>query len=386
MILSLIRWLRGTVTFIIRGAFPERLISCCQRKGITVWNVKPKADGLSADSYAANYKKLRKCAKNSSVKIRIIEKRGAFVLLHRHRKRKGVIIGIVAAIALIVFCSTRVWNIEVSGCSDELCNAVIYQLRQNGVAIGCAKSKIDVKDLQKSLMLEDKRIAWIAINIVGSTAFIEVSETKDPPETIDPSEKVANIVAACDGQIKYLEVYDGQPMVKVGETVSKGDIIVSGIMEDKYGKKQMKYARAKVIARVNEEITVKVPLEQTVWQQCGSGRQKWYLSMDDKLLPISFGKVPSGAYSVEEDKRSMLFFDIIKKTYTPQIQQQIKMTEKQAKEFAVKQLDQHDVDHDSQKIISRSRKAQLLNGMYTVTERRELERDIAKTVEIEWIK
>lgn len=385
MILFLIRWLKGTVTFIIKGVFPERFIYCCQRSGIRVWNIRPKEEGLTAESYASSYKKLRHCAKSSKVKIRMIEKRGAYVWLHRYRKRKGIIIGAALALIIIIFCSSRVWSIKISGCSQELENSVKYQLMQNGVSIGCRKRKLDIKTLQRSIMLEDERIAWIAINLVGSTAFIEVSEAEMPPDLIDPSETVANIVAECDGQIKYLEVYDGQPLVKVGETVTKGDIIVSGIMEDQYGKKQMKYARAKVIARVNEEMRVAVPLKQSIWQQNGKSKEKHYLLFGDKRIPLSFGGRPSGAYSVSEEKEKLFFWDVLKKSYIPRQLEVQTLTEKQAKEIAMEQLDKRGLN-EGDKLISRSRKAHLLNGIYIVTECRDVEKDIAKTMEIEWIK
>ncbi len=385
MVLSIVRWLKGTVTFVIIGMFPERLVSLCQNRGIPLWNIKREDKGIKADTYASNYKGLRHGAKHCGVKIRIAEKRGAFVWMHRYRKRKGIVPGILTSVILLVFCSTRVWSIKVSGCSEELANAVRYELAENGVTTGCRKNTVDVKSLQKKIMLNDRRIAWIAVNLVGSTAFVEVSEAEPPPEPIDPSGRVANIVAECDGQIKYLEVYDGQLLVKVGETVSKGDVIVSGIMEDQYGKKQMKYARAKVIARVNEEIRADVPLCQMVWQPCGEAREKWYLSRGEKLLPVSFGKLPSAAYSVSEQRSKLLFWDIVKKTYTPQQPVEQKLTETQAKEYAMQLLDVRDISGE-EKLITRSRKAQLLNGIYSVTENRQLEKDIAKTVEIEWVR
>ena len=385
MIIGFIRWLRGTVTFIISGSFPERLITRCQKAGIPLWNIKPKQAGISADSYASDYKKLRHFAKESKVRMRLTEKRGAFILLKRYRRRKGIAIGAAAAVLLILFCSSRIWSIMISGCSDELKKAVADDLIRYGVTAGCRKDKIDVKDIQRQMMMNNEGIAWIALNIVGSTAFVEVSEVKSPPEVMDPADAVANIVAECDGQIKYIEVYDGALLVKVGQPVSKGDILVSGIMEDQYGKKQMKYARAKVIARVSEEIRADVPLKQAVWQADGKSIERMFVGYKDKQLPLFPIKAVKGAYSMVEQRKKVLFFDVIKRIYTPQTLCEYTLTEKQAKEQAMLLLDGRDIS-DGEKLISRSRNAQLLNGIYSVTERRELEKDIAKTVEIEWIK
>jgi len=384
IVISLLRWLRGTVTFIIKGSFPERLVSFCQKSGFPIWNIKRENDGISADTYASKYKNLRHKAKNCGVKIRITKKRGMFVWMHRYRKRKGIAAGVILAAVLIIFCSSRIWRIEVKGCSEELADFVKDELSANGVSFGCSKRSIDVKELQRVIMLEDDRVAWIAVNIVGSTAIIDVSEVKAPPQKLDPDDKIANIVASNDGQIKYLEVYDGQPLVKTGQTVSKGDIIVSGIMEDQYGKKQLKYARAKVIARVNEEIRIDVPLKQNVWKKTGKSQQRWYLDTGEKLLPLLPIKAPDGKTSVSEERKSVIFLDIVKRTYIPQTLETVSISEKDAKEYAMRKLDEQGTLSNGERVIFRTRKAQLLNGVYSVTEYRQIEKDIAETREVEW--
>ena len=337
-----------------------------------------------ADTYAKNYKYLRHGAKSSGVKIRIKEKHGLFMFLRRYKGRFGILAGTAAAIILLVFCQSRIWKIEISGCGDELKNAVKYQLFENGVNTGCDKNKIDPKELSRLRVINDDRIAWIAINIVGSTAFVEVSERQPPPEAIDPDNRIANLVAACDGQIKYLEIYEGQTLVKVGEAVSRGDILVSGIMEDQYGKKQLKFSRGKVIARVNEQVKISVPLKQSVWQQTGKEKTRCFISVGEKLVPIWGFKNVSGAYSVSENRQKVIFFDIVTRKYAPQQLVTTEIDEKIAKEYAMSQLDKQDITGE-EKIISRSRKAELLNGVLTVTENRVVEKDIAVSKEIEWI-
>jgi similar to stage IV sporulation protein len=69
------------------------------------------------------------------------------------------------------------------------------------------------------------------------------------------------VIAAKDGQIKYMEVYEGQAMFVPGNTVSKGEVIVSGVMQDKHNNIRVVYARAKVIAQVYEKLVAEMPLE-----------------------------------------------------------------------------------------------------------------------------
>ena len=386
MLLSVIRWLKGTVTFIIMGKFPERFISACRKSGIHLWNIKRQKDNMSANAFASDYKKIRHIARRNTVKVRLKNKKGAYLLRKKYRKRIGIPIGIFASATIVLLFSTRIWKIEIKGCESRLADSIISELKENGLKIGCIKNGINVKDLQSKIMLEEDEVSWISINIVGSTAYIEVSERRQPPEKFFDSNNVANIVAECDAQIKYLEIYSGQAMVKVGETVSKGDILVSGIMEDQYGKKQFKYARAKVIARTEQEDTVEMPLKQFVWQKAGEPKVRCYIEIADRSVAVWGLPLKEETYSMNQSSKKFLGINIVKKIYIPQKKVEIMLTEKQAKEQAMKILDSYDEVIAGEKIVSCTRKAELLNGVLKVTENKVVEKDIAVTREFEWQK
>ena len=305
------------------------------------------------------------------------------MLRKKYRNRIGIPIGIFSAVIIIIVFSTRIWKIEIKGCESQLADRIISELNENGLKIGCYKHGIDVRELQSKIMLEEDGVSWIAINIVGSTAYIEVSERRQPPEKLFDNNKVANIVAECDGQIKYLEIYSGQAMVKIGEAVRKGDILVSGIMEDQYGKKQFKYARAKVIARTEQEDAVEIPLKQFVWQNAGESKTRWFIEIADRAFAVWGLPLKSDAYSINQSCDKFLGINLIKKEYTPQQKVEITLTEKQAKEQAMKILDSNEGITD-EKIISRTRKAEMLNGVLQITEIKVVEKDIAAVREVEW--
>lgn len=383
-LLEFIRWLRGTVTFLITGAFPEKLISMCKKNGFPVWRIKRVQNGIKADTYSSEYKRLRPMAKITSTKIRIQEKHGMTIWRHRYRKRIGALIGIALSVLLLFCASLRVWRVEISGCSEQLANDIRSELFYHGVKIGALKSTINQDVLKKELMLADERIAWITINIVGSTALVEISERDIPPQPLDPSDKAANVVAKCDGQIKYMEVYEGQPLVSVGETVCKGDVIVSGIMEDKYGKKQFKYARAKIIAQAYEQNTAKVLLKQYVWKPYKSEATRLFLKSGDKLIPLFWGREPQGPCSITEQNGKLWLFDTVTREYTPCIKKEIILSEQQAKEYAMNILDKNEGSLSDEKVILREREGVLQSDAYVLTERKLVEKDIAQSIEILW--
>lgn len=381
-LLEFVRWLRGTVSFLITGAFPEKLITSCQRTGLPIWGIRREKDAISAETYAGYYRRLRPAARKNGLKIRIIKKNGLWVYRHRYRRRKGIAIGLAAVLLLFTLASMRVWRIEIEGCAPDFAEEIRYDLIERKIAVGTKKRDIDARTLQREMMLSDDRIAWIALNLVGTTLYVQVSERDAPPEQLDPSDRVANIVAQCDGQIKYLEVYEGKAMVEVGQTVNRGDLIVSGIMEDQYGKKQFKYARARVIAQTYEQNTARVSLKQPVWEQSGRSSERYLIKINGRLLPV-WGAVPKTACMVSEQYSSGAVFDVMRREYTPVKLTTRTLTPLEAKEQAMKCLEQNQKS-EQQQVISCEREGSIQNGIYVLTERRLVEKDIAETSEIDW--
>lgn len=382
----LVRWLRGTVTFLITGAFPEKLISLCLRNGLPVWGIKHLPQGIEASTNAEHYHRLRPMARQTGTKVRIAKKSGLWVYRHRYRRRKGFLAGLLCALLALIIASQFVWRVDINGCITIPEEELRTELAELGVKPGVLAGKIDARTLQQQLRLADGRIAWIAINIVGSTAQIELRERDIPPDPIDPDERVANVVAACDGQIRYMEVYEGQPVVKIGDTVSAGDIIVSGIMEDQYGNRQFKYARARVLAHTYEDHDVAVPLKQPRWVPIGETKTKSYLEWGNVRIPMFFPlKMKEQASSVIWQRETLLPSEniwILKRSATPVQLQTGEISELEAKEYAMRQLNALREKTPESKVISREIEGRCENGVYYLAERALVEKDIAREVEI----
>ncbi len=386
-LLEWLRWLRGTVSFLIIGSFPERLVNLCVRNRLSVWGMTRRKDGMLAQTYAMNYRKLRPLARSAGTRIRVQERSGLPFLRHRYRHRWGLAVGAVGAVVLLWFLSTRIWVVQVRGCEEIEPREIVTQLSTLGLRPGVATRSIDSRLLQRQMMMLDDRLAWIAVNLVGSTAQIELRERVKIPQRLDPKDRAGNVVAACDGQITYLEVYEGQPVVRVGDTVSRGEVVVSGIMEDQYGNTQLRYARAVVIAQVCEEQTVEVPFEQQRWIPDGSPKACTYLSMLGWELPLflpDFGDEPEALSVSREEQRLLGTPEItrIEETRTPMKLESVRLTEHEAKEVAMHQLSLLSEGEEILSILSREMTSNRQNDHFYLTERRIVQKDIASEVEI----
>lgn len=341
MIIKLLRYIEGYVGFLIIGAFPERFINFCAKNGMYIWGIKPTPKGYEGYTSTANYRQFPKVRRATQTRARITSRNGLPFVLTKYNKRWGVWAGLAVAGMMLYMLSTIVWSINING-TQELDDASLkMQLADLGLKPGAWKRSIDAPKMEMEMMLVEKRLAWIAINIQGSRVTVEVRERVIPPERIDKANYAANVIASHTGQIKRMEVYDGQPMVTVGDTVVKGDIIVSGITIDKFSNTQLKHARAVVMAWVPERLEVSVPLVTQKITQAGSPVVNKRLVIAGLKLPLSGSANHYTDYTQSHTNKDLLGLDWLSyqtTTITPISIEDQPVSEFEAKEEAMQRL------------------------------------------------
>lgn len=231
LLLRLINWLRGYVICEITGFFLEKFINMVTLKGIIVWGIRKKGkNSFKMCIRIKDFKKLRHPAKSTGIRIRIKKKKGFPFLLHKYRKRKGVFAGFIAFLAIIFVMSGYIWSIDISGneaISDE---KILNVLNESGFKIGIFTLKCNLKETKEDILTKLPELSWIAINIKGSKAVVEVKERIMPPEIIS-KDTPCNIIAKRDGIIIRADVFQGVSNVEPGYAVAKGSLLVSGVLD-----------------------------------------------------------------------------------------------------------------------------------------------------------
>ena len=104
-------------------------------------------------------------------------------------------------------------------------------------------------------MSEYTNVSWININRRGTVAYISLGmkDTEKEENNIRPS-AYANIVASRDCVIDEITVQRGTALVKPGDAVKKGDIIIRGMDVDG----NLCLADGRVMGRITETVSVEV--------------------------------------------------------------------------------------------------------------------------------
>lgn len=386
---KLLRFLKGTVRFRLTGGFVERFLNLCANRGIPLWDLTPTDAGVEADTAAAHYRGLRPLAKRTGVHLRLREKKGLPFLLRRYKKRRGIAVGMVAFALFLTVMSNFIWVVEVRGNERVPTQEILVNLESLGVRPGCLRRSINTRMTERSMLVQVDDLAWIAINLRGSTATVEVKERTIPPKRIDDDGAPANIIAAKTGQIKQIEAYVGQSLVKVGDTVVAGDILVSGITEDQKGNNDLKQARAKIIAQVEETLEISIPLQGVSYTPTGETTLHRSFGFFGLEIPLHWPGEVAGKYNRYEKSRQLelfgqkLPFTLKVVGYEHLLEEESRYTPEEAMALAESQLKEEEALRFAQsEILAREAAGEVRDNCLILTARYTVEEDIAKTQEI----
>lgn len=343
IILKLIRYLRGYVRFEAKGIFIERFLNLIARARIPIWSGGKREGVYSACVIAGDYKKLRPLAKKSSVHLHITKKRGAPFERLKYRRRTGILVGLAICAGFIIFMSQFIWRVEVNG-NESISEAQIRQaLEELRIEPGRWKASIDVREMERKIILLIPDLSWAALNIKGSAAHVEVSERAKPPKVIDPKSP-CNVVAREAGQILSMNVFDGQKLVSVGDTVLPGDIIVSGVTQDQFRQSLFRHARAEVMARVQTQIKIEIPMDDILYEETGKTTIRRHLVIFEHEIPVFLPfKIPA-PYHIEQTNSPLILLGaelpiaMLRENYILMREIPVTYTEEEALKIAISRL------------------------------------------------
>ncbi len=256
--LKILRFITGYVIFTASGGFPERFLNLCALNGISIWDSISENGVLTAKTSISCYKKIRKCAKSSGMKLKAKEKHGLIFTVKPYINRKGLIFGFIFAAAGFIYLSSCIWTINVTGNNYYTKEQILSLAAQNGIYQGALRKSIDAKEIRERIKATADGISWLTINIDKTSAVIEVLEEIKKNDIID-TKTPCNIIASADGELVRLEVYTGQAATKTGNAVTRGDLLISGVIEHIDGTVGFVHARGNAVIRANRAVSCSVP-------------------------------------------------------------------------------------------------------------------------------
>ncbi|MCI9177647.1 MAG: sporulation protein YqfD [Clostridia bacterium] len=337
----------GYVTIEIEGYFIERFMNLCNNQRIFLWNLKRTHSTRMLVNIGMNdFKKLKPIARKTKCRVKIQEKKGVPHLLHRYQKRKLFFLLALIIFLSILLLSNFIWNIEITGNENIPTQEIQKLLEENNFKIGKCKIGIKTKEVTEQVRLERNDIAWIGIEIKGTNAIVKIVEANLKPEII-PEDEYCNIIATKDAMIVKISAQNGTSVVKEGDIVTKGSILIGGWLEGKYTGTRYVHANGEVQAKVWYSEKAQVPLNQIKKAKTGAKENKYSVKINNFEINLSKRLSKFQKYdTIDTSKKLKLFSDfylpieIHQRTFEEYEEQEILYTAEEAKNIAIQEAKQ----------------------------------------------
>ncbi len=287
--------LHGSVRAEVSGAAPQRLLNAMSEADIPFWDAVPQdAFTIRLGLYSRDLRDAKVLATRCQCELKLLRESGAPVVKRRLRRRVALLVTAVSCFALLAASSLFAWDIRVEGNEQVSTGEILRALAGCGVEPGAFWPGWSSDEIRNSVILDIPELAWLGVSVDSSRAVIRVRERTEAPELVN-SEGMGSVTARTTGIIDSMRVYQGAPLVAVGDAVVAGETLVSGEMPSEVGDTRYVRASAEIRARTWYEMSASAPLEYSGLEQSDS-RTRWALVIGDKRINFYLGssQTPAG--------------------------------------------------------------------------------------------
>ncbi len=295
MLRKIINLLRGSIRLEVSGAFPERFLNLCAQNGVAFWGVEWREPTcLRLTLTRRGSRRAEELAQRVQCTLTPCGTSGVPYFLGRFRRRYALLVGLALSLAAVCVLSRFVLTIEVEGNETVPTAQILSELRRQGLCIGVYGPGLDEREAAHGALLQLPELSWMAINLRGTRAQVLVREAVLRPEGEDETAP-GNIVAESGGIILHMDVLEGDPVVREGDTVAAGEVVISGSRKIKgpeygggvdLGWSQVR-AAGRVYARTWRTLTAQIPLEAPVKSYTGEEARRWTLTFLGQRIVFS---------------------------------------------------------------------------------------------------
>ena len=305
MLKKAVKLLRGSVCVRAKSAYPERMLNLCSARGIEFWDVRWIDDtALSFCVARGDLRALRRAAEGCGAEVSIERTAGTPFFFARLRRRHALFAGGILCAALLLVNSLFIWDFEVTGNETVPTETILHALREHGVHRGTFIYSFRSQDICNRVLPELKDLCWVAVNVRGCKAYVQVRERVRAPERVNEREPT-NVIAAKPGLITKVRALDGEKRVLPGKSVQQGQLLIAGVVDTGGTEKPSVTTRflagkGEVWARTWYDLTVRVPLTYEKKVYTGKEKRSHTLIWGENRLKI--GAKGSSICNVDCDK------------------------------------------------------------------------------------
>ena len=287
LFLTLWNYLRGYVIVEVSGFSMERFINLAVNNNIYLWDIEEKDHKIYFKTNIQDFKRLKPYAKKARCRFKAKVKKGFPFIAYKYKRRKMLTIGSLLFVSMIWLLASFVWLVEVEGNERISSLDIITSLEEKGYSVGKLKYKLNLREAEQYLVNQYSDIVWSGIKFEGTRLVVQVSEVVPKPQVNDQNIP-CNIITKRDALITYIATYKGMPLVKKGDTVRKGDVLVAGQMPLGMDEPNMYFtaARANIKGKTTYSLQGNISMQQISKDYTDHMSKKYSLKLFNQSIPL----------------------------------------------------------------------------------------------------
>ncbi|MBE6954346.1 MAG: hypothetical protein E7449_00355 [Ruminococcaceae bacterium] len=298
MMQKIVDYFLGTCRVTLSGPWPIRSVNRMVSEGIPFWDLR----SIDAQVSFVIHRRSLRAVENLCEQDATVIKSKTFGFRHKYRglKKRYALLLLPLFAVLTIFLQQFIWTMEVQGNERLAAEQILQALESIGIHQGTYVRTIDGQMVKNHMLRMLPELEWISVNKKGGRAVVLVKEREEKPDVRDPH-LVSNVIAARAGVVTEMQVYAGFPVVEVGDSVLKGEMLVSGLGSS-WNAIVCRNADAEVFAYTQHVTELILPeesilMESTPEQKTGwsliFGKKRWNFFSDDGISLTGYDKIES---------------------------------------------------------------------------------------------
>lgn len=303
---TFLRFWMGYVLISVEGEQTERFLNLCKSRGIVIRKLcRTGEQSLTCILSVRSFFQLRPVRHKTKVHIRILEKHGMPFFFFKSRKRKAFFLGILLCFCLVAILSSRIWNIHIEGNIQNTTPEILEFLESQGIVHGIARRKLNCSQIAASVRKQYPEITWVSAKITGTRLILTIQEGVQQKNIQDSKQPPCSLASELEGTIVKMITRTGFPVVREGDEIKKGDLLVAGQLELKNDSQEIfryeyVHADADIYVRHKLSYYYEFPLEYETEITEGTLKKAGYLKLGRWYLEFG-GNLPKGWRKTTEE-------------------------------------------------------------------------------------
>jgi|GEM_PF-5812794 len=225
-------FITGYVKINVKGLSIESFLNSLARYGIRIADLKrlsrTKARLVLSRS---DYIKAQRLIKSGSIECEVFARRGIPYIVKTLLSRPALAAGIMLMLALVYLSGDFVASVRFIGDFDAATLKSLQNTVENlGIYRGAYMRGWDFDEKEELILRAVPNLIFVSMSRAGMDVTIEAIQASIGPEPEFRYEP-CNIVSDKDCKLYKISVLSGTPVVREGDVVSRGDLLVSGVVE-----------------------------------------------------------------------------------------------------------------------------------------------------------